>query len=142
EDWYRQPCALRLRAVLMADLGNLVDVKACGRRGAADRFLSQSLPDSHWRSVIWRPAIVLLGDSPHLAQQRRIPFTRPVTITSVEEVGRHVEREATAGPQHGAHGHRGGREVRLPDSGIADDGVDWLGHMLIDALSVRLNPGG
>src|ERR1022692_868497 len=67
EDWYRQPCALRLGAVLMADFRNLLDVKACGRDEAADRFLSRSLPDSTWRSIIWRPAIVVRGDCPHFA---------------------------------------------------------------------------
>jgi len=65
-----------------------------------------------------------------------------VTITVVEEADRHVEREATAGLHHGARGHRGGREIGLPDSRIADDGVDWPGHMLIDTLGARLNPGG
>jgi len=40
EDGYRQPCALRLGTVLMGDFRNLLDVKARGREGATDRFLS------------------------------------------------------------------------------------------------------
>src|ERR1700685_419405 len=71
EDRYRQPCALRLGAVLMADFRNLLDVKARGREGAADRFPGQSLPDPDWRSVSWRPAIVALGDCQYFAPQRR-----------------------------------------------------------------------
>ena len=101
---------------MVADLWVVIDgcvevTRWCSRSLMA--LTSKPLPDPAWRFVIWRPAIVAVGDCPHFAQQRRIPFTRPVTITIIEEAGRHVEREA----DHGAHGHRGGREIGLGQPG-------------------------
>lgn len=63
-------------------------------------------------------------------------------ITIAEEADGHVEREPATGFHHGAHGHRGARQIGLPDRRITEDGVDWPGHILIGIVGTRLDPAG
>jgi hypothetical protein len=61
----------------------------------------------------------------HFARQQRMPVPRPVMITIAEKPTGTLNANRPPAFINGAHGHRGGRQIGLPDRRITDDGADW-----------------